>query len=475
MKYCVLLCLLGITSCRKIDRSILGDTKEMHYETLIKDFLFVKENSFNENQLNAFNEVKRGLVFSKLKEVDYGNGDKMIMVEMPNIAVDDYLKFENEIKIANNSQDSELKRSSSKVVTAVFYSHNNKVFDGQIVELRSKIHSEDFLRNNFHRIVKNEKIDFSGSISVNTLFKKHLNEFSFHKSRITSASRLIVKNKTSGMSTTSKKTNTESICYDWYKETTYYFTDGSTSSSSVYLGRTCSIVIEPGENQVPQQGETNAGNANVIADTLCSMSRRLSTDTVFIKKMDSLQNSAASDNFEAGYQMKSNGSGGYSYEYKRGNIGEKSMNFTLAHGEKYAGLVHTHYQGCLEGVGLADVKSIYDAYLNDHIESLENFIYGVIMPDRKMIILRITDVTSFIVFSALNLNGTSFQSWASIAGMYMSMGTGKYEQNLKELVYALSGSGITVYESNTTTFWNGYKEVSVDSPNLWLKRTLCVQ
>lgn len=265
------------------------------------------------------------------------------------------------------------------------------------------------------------------------------------------------------------------ICYDWYKETTYYYTDGSTSTSTVYLGRTCSTVIEPDENQVPQQEESNPGNTPVIPDTLCAMSKRLTTDTAFINKMDSLQKSADANNFESGYQMKSNGSGGYTYEYKRGNVGEQSMNFSLAHGEKYAGLIHTHYQGCIEGVSLTDIKSIYYMYMTNHIESLEKFTYGVVMPDGKMIVLRITNPTAFIVFGALNLNSSSFPSWANVAGMFMSMAPGKYEQNLKELIYALSGSGITVYESNTTTFWHGYKEVAVDAPNLWLKRTACLQ
>lgn len=173
MKYCILLCMLALISCRKVDRSISENQINKQYHVSVNTFLSVKENNFQGGRLIAFKELKDNLDFSKLKNADYGNGDKMIMIELKNVIVDDYLKFETEIKIANSdNQNDETKKSLHKVAMAVFYSHDNVVFDGQVVELRSNIHSENFLRQNFHRIIKNEKIDFSGSISINTLYKK---------------------------------------------------------------------------------------------------------------------------------------------------------------------------------------------------------------------------------------------------------------------------------------------------------------
>lgn len=74
-----------------------------------------KENNFKGGRLISFKELKDNLDFSKLQTADYGNGDKMIMIEVMKVIVDDYLKFENKIKITNsNTINGETVKSPTK-------------------------------------------------------------------------------------------------------------------------------------------------------------------------------------------------------------------------------------------------------------------------------------------------------------------------------------------------------------------------
>ncbi len=170
---------------------------------------------------------------------------------------------------------------SSTIDKMVFvFNSRGQITFGNIVEMSpSENLDPSAVSQTISRIYSDREESYSGTISSYTADKEIVFSLTYQKGNIQRFSRVLNQSQISpnlhvgGMTDGSKaqRTTVNTIgggvsCTDWYLVTTYYYSDGSTTSESQYIGRTCGTQM--GFQQGGGGGGTAFENQIVKVDTV---------------------------------------------------------------------------------------------------------------------------------------------------------------------------------------------------------------
>ncbi|HSV88319.1 MAG TPA: hypothetical protein VLH61_06735, partial [Bacteroidales bacterium] len=130
----------------------------------------------------------------------------------------------------------------------------------------------------------------------------------------------------------------------------------------------------------------------------CEKVQALGTSELFRNKMAKLIGYTGK-NFEAGYLMRNNHDGTFSYEPMSGPEGTLHIDFFCSPQSQIFGFIHTHPTHGLPIFSPTDLQAIYLAYRGGCIENLEHFPIGVVTPQGTYMLV-ISDVQRFLAFGS---------------------------------------------------------------------------
>lgn len=149
----------------------------------------------------------------------------------------------------------------------LFENKAKQVYKGNIVQfIPLNAQQRNLPKNTLSRLWNCESVNANGTFTVLTIFDKHLYEVDFNKgikTRYATLQKGSKKNKEKEVLEAAASTVT---CVEWYRETSYYYSDGSSYSTEDYLGTTCynncgptTEVCEP-KNTFEPDGGSNDGD-----------------------------------------------------------------------------------------------------------------------------------------------------------------------------------------------------------------------
>jgi|GEM_PF-1906856 len=156
-------------------------------------------------------------------------------------------------------------------------------------------------------------------------------------------------------------------------------------------------------------------------------------------------------NFEAGYLMRNNHDGTFSYEPMRGPEGTLHIEFYCSIERQIFGFIHTHPAHGLPIFSVTDLQAIYLAYYFGCIGNLEHFPIGVVTPQGAYMLV-IRDVQRFRYFGAKYLlNDRIRELFADNRYMYL---LGKYPDHETAFLKFLKDfdAGLMLFEGSHADF-----------------------
>jgi len=133
----------------------------------------------------------------------------------------------------------------------------------------------------------------------------------------------------------------------------------------------------------------------------CEKVRFLANSEVFRNKMAKLIGYTGKD-FEAGYLLRNNHDGTFSYEYMKGPEGTLEIRFNCSPQSQIFGFIHTHPAHGLPIFSLSDLQVLFQSFMGGCIENLEHFPIGVVTPQGAYMLV-VRDVQRFRDFGHMLL------------------------------------------------------------------------
>ena len=455
-----------LVACRKIENNISVDSK-FTIQSDIKQYLLSVQEKATKNKIKIADLIER-IDFNSIRQyanTRYENtsmhGD-MILLDASTVDLEDYPIKKLSESIKSNAQNNNSFVVENKVVKAVFFRNDEgKIYDVLLVKINSSGNTKEFIENHFNKIMFNEEPEFSGTLVINSIVKKFINKITIKNGKLSSFSKV-------AFDKPQKNANIKSsACLAWYLEITYYFSDGTSTTTSQFLGTTgCG-----GSGDISNEGLEPPGDGSELPpDSICAQNQRYANDIEFKSAIKVLGDSINAE-FENGFYISTNSSGSRSYTSIRGDAsGVKQPKF------KTDGVFHHHttsIQNMAKTFSLHDIGGLYWNYDNGYINNLSTYTFGLVLPNGKTQILRITDPIKFIQFGRSNWNPVSLGYWIDQNKNNFS-NTQSYADALKAMVRVLSDSGLTLYEADTLNIDAGFEEVSIDPANTQsIKRKKC--
>lgn len=303
------------------------------------------------------------------------------------------------------------------------------------------------------KLILAKKQGFTGRYCTNTLTKRLLNDFRWKDGRVVSSTVLRPKG---GKIPEGNVRVAAQVCYDWFKTTTFYYTDGSYFIDQQYLGRTCSGIAEPGENQEFQTDLNGGALLEAAPDTLdCSQLKQFGADTSIKSSAAQLRDSATSSSNETAFTFERQTNGQY---IKKQVIPGTANSVDLSNIPQSAPVdvvIHNH-PGGLATFSLVDVAAIYGLYTEHRMKSWSSFMLGVIIGDGSMYVLRITDIVKFAAFGSDNLTPFNYNSWQNTYNYSASDNLG---YQISKLTRAIEDSGLELYKTTINNLENGFSRL----------------
>lgn len=149
----------------------------------------------------------------------------------------------------------------------------------------------------------------------------------------------------------------------------------------------------------------------------CEKVQALGTSELFRNKMAKLIGYTGK-NFEAGYLLRNNHDGTFSYEPMRGPEGTLHIDFFCSPQSQIFGFIHTHPTHGLPIFSPTDLQAIYLAYYFGCIGSLEHFPIGVVTPQGAYMLV-VRDVQRFRDFGFKYLRDDRLRHLVDYRFMYL--------------------------------------------------------
>jgi hypothetical protein len=213
---CLSITTILLISCRKEASQGLPDSND-EMISKVNSWFDNQKISSQPNKSSNIELLKNNLDFSGLRIEEYDKGEKIIIVPVKD-------EFKKTRQIDNN-----------KIPNLVLiFDKSGNIRKGNLVlyipkngEAVTKV-----LDNTFYNIFNTATPECNGQFRFLTVDGIRLYQLDYNNERLASVG--VIKKGNS-----SNTVLTETGCTDWYLITTYYYTDGTTSQTSVYLGRTC--------------------------------------------------------------------------------------------------------------------------------------------------------------------------------------------------------------------------------------------
>ncbi|MFD2920882.1 hypothetical protein ACFS6H_14255 [Terrimonas rubra] len=158
----------------------------------------------------------------------------------------------------------------------LFENKTNQVYKGNIVQfIPLDVQQRNLPKNTLSRLWNCENVTANGTFTVLTIFDKHLYEVDFNKGVKTRYATLEKGTKNSNGNEVLESTASSVTCVEWYRETTYYYSDGSSYTTQDYLGTTCynncgptTEVCEPSSTLDPDGGANDGDDEYEVVTTV---------------------------------------------------------------------------------------------------------------------------------------------------------------------------------------------------------------
>lgn len=352
---------------------------------------------------------------------------------------------------------------------------NGEVKNINTIELSTDFKKED-IEKDLQKIINGKKDNFSGYVKFKDLTGKALIEFGLANGKVSSYSIYTKSGKSVNSSTSNdlklysnfdspKKSNSYE-CTAWYRVTTYYYSDGTTSEEWDYLYTSCTCVPDDAQISVThancEEGSgDDRGTANIVniqTESLCDLVKDFLLLNGYSTHMTALKEGMSLSNEKLSYSKKnpSNMDELYMIQGTGGCAGGIDLLGHLSAGEKISSAIHNHLSGCgHEAVfTLDDLKLLAYMFKNNKMENVNNFIYGVMTPQGVFSLLKINDITKFGTFADILLNDLSYSLLVSAFNSlgFKNNNTADAHENAFVKYLASLNSGLTLFSGNQDNF-----------------------
>jgi hypothetical protein len=211
--YCFLILIGVVSSCFQEPNL---SKPESIYKADVLDFLERASTNLNDETLPKVDELKSSLDFKHVKTIKSHFGQEILVVPI-----------------------SSLQKIQGKYVQAVFYRNSNAKIDfGEIISIDPTIENFSSTEGLIEDAISNKSLTYTGKFSVFSVYQDLKFFNSYENGKIT------VNGKVRAAEAKAKGSGRENSCTDWYLVTTYYYSDGSTSQTSEFVGRSCDDCTE---------------------------------------------------------------------------------------------------------------------------------------------------------------------------------------------------------------------------------------
>lgn len=462
--FLVSVCVLFIFSCRKIyttEKNDLSNEAKIA-EIQVRQFLATELGKTKGKSKEKLADVISKIDFSTIrvepfKHEVFSDIKEVIIMDLPGINVDDFLNLSKTETIEVRGSSTDTLKGHASITKVVFFQTASQIKEGNILHLSSPISNKEELDRDIVSIIMAKKQGFTGRYCTNFLTKRLQNDFRWKNGKVVSSTVLRPKG---GRVINNNVAVSAQVCYDWYKTTTYFYTDGSYFIDEVYLGRTCSGSADPGENQ-EFQTDLNGGALldEEPIDSNCLKNKQLAMDVGFSNMISFLRDSTDEPD-ERGYAFYRSSSGSLEKTFIPGSGGATLIS-TLPQNNDYEVVFHNHLDSGSNSIfALNDVAAFYQTlYKGNRVKSILDFKLGVVLSDGSVFILQVTNLAEFEAFGINNLSTSNVASWIS------SNPHPNYENKatqIQRFLFAIRGSGLTLFETSINGLSSGFQKVSLE-------------
>ncbi|MBI2272314.1 MAG: hypothetical protein HYU70_00845 [Bacteroidetes bacterium] len=452
------LILLLLSACRKIAETTELNT-EHYLENRTRDFIYKIIEMAHAEQKERLSMTLALVDFSTIERRQFDDKVDILIASISDTDVESFVPGAN-IKNAIKTNEAGANSKLGRVTRAVFYIKDEKVMEGNIIEISSANYSTEQIESHFQEIIRAKRKDFSGNINVNFLDRRPCNNFTI-KNGLSVSSR-VLKSRTGRGNPNSGLALNAVYCIDWYWVTRYFWADGSVTQTEQYVGTTC------GDNIAPNEA---GGGYSTPIDSLCAQAKKLANDAGFGNAIGDLQSRLA-DSVENGYRMtRNNVTGTFNYSFVAGT--KAGVNPLTDYAGTMDGFIHNHTNGLELTFTLTDLRALYYIYDNGRMNNPSAFTLAVLLPNSRIQILRISDVSAFASFGVANLTNSTFSSFQARVGYRFST-SNTYEQETNAFLAAMQGGGLTLYEADANSLSSGaWRLEPPDNTLIAIKRIYC--
>lgn len=244
-------------------------------------------------------------------------------------------------------------------------------------------------------------------------------------------------------------------CQAWYLVTTYFWSDGTTTESSQFIGTTGCGGAPPNEELVPPSSGDGL-SIETPPDTTCAQSERLKSDADFAYNLNQLKNMP----METGYTMVRNGSS-YSYAVLSYQ-GSTSNTLDLANvNSPINGFMHNHTSAGEKSLTLTDLAGMYNGlYLRSMMADPGSFMFAGVFPDNTVQILRVSNEIIYASWANNHLSPSTYPTFLAAIGNNFSP-SNTYEQQRLALLNAIKDSGLSLFEADLSNMSAGFTKLEL--------------
>ncbi|MDZ4807633.1 MAG: hypothetical protein SGI96_05125 [Bacteroidota bacterium] len=232
-------------SCQKgvSDENVIQPNQEINAK--VNGWLDSKQ-STNEPRNERVEKIRANLGVSRISIEDLNEGEKFIIVPLKN-------GF-----IANTNKEQNPINSLLLVMDKA-----GKVYKGNLVQYipESRQANSVVPANTFNKMFNDKKIDASGRFAVLSIFDKFLYEKVYKNGSLTAFKEIRPENN---QTTSVTNKNQEEVCVDWFRHTTYYYSDGHTETTTEFLYTLCYGTCPPNEMCDHLEGGGGGGGSNSV-------------------------------------------------------------------------------------------------------------------------------------------------------------------------------------------------------------------
>jgi hypothetical protein len=196
------------------------------------------------NKANNIESLKENLDYSNLKTEDFTSEKKFLVIPI-----------KEKFKALHNIDGKDV------IVLLLTVDLSGDVIQGKIVRYLPAKNNSQIPSNTFSRIFKGETLLVSGIFKFLSVSGSWLYQLGYKNGKLESYG--VVRKKKEGITPVAQGKTDDIRCRDWYLETVYYYSDGTTITTTEWLFRTCSQDCGGGDYQAfcpPDEGGATSGS-----------------------------------------------------------------------------------------------------------------------------------------------------------------------------------------------------------------------